>query len=163
MSIMRERKRIKKPSPGKVWIGWDDVRQRIAEAVLAYDRRTTDRLAEDYERWVGPCEIVTEMENDEDEGPDWLEIDQAEAPVESVLMAELTDEQIERHDAVDNAIHALLQDLAGAKIDWDTSLIGRVRDVISEEFSKRGIMTEMEFYPYLDDNQTAQAHGRSSN
>lgn len=33
----------------------------------------------------------------------------------------------------------------------DAELIGSVRDVISEEFARRGIMTEMDFYPYLDE------------
>ena len=63
----------------------------------------------------------------------WLEEVEEEEP-------ELTDEQIERQDHVDNAIHALLVDLAERDVEWDISLIGAVRDRINDEFSERGIM-----------------------
>lgn len=61
----------------------------------------------------------------------------------------LTDEQIKRQDAVGDAIHALLEELGGKELDWDSSLIGAVRDCISEEFAVRGIMSEMDFYPWI--------------
>lgn len=64
--------------------------------------------------------------------------------------ADLNDDQIPRQDAVDNAIHAVLVELAGKEMEWDISLIGTVRDHIAEAFQDYGIMTEMEFYPYME-------------
>lgn len=69
---------------------------------------------------------------------------------DSQASGELNEEQIARQDHVDSAIHALLQDLAGRDLEWDILLIGTVRDRIGEEFQCRGIMTEMEFYPYTE-------------
>ncbi len=61
------------------------------------------------------------------------------------------DAQLERQDFVDNAIHALLEELADMVIQWDVSLLGAVRDIISDEFESRGIMTEADFYPCPDE------------
>jgi hypothetical protein len=69
----------------------------------------------------------------------------------------LNDDQIARQDHVDNAIHALLEELAGKEMAWDISLAGAVRDVISQEFHDRGIMTEMEFYPYMEEPSSTVA------
>jgi len=73
---------------------------------------------------------------------------------------ELTEREIERQDLVDNAIHKLIEDLAGGDwalkrsknvpLVWDIEVIGKIREVVQEiivnEFM---LMTEMEFYPYL--------------
>jgi len=64
----------------------------------------------------------------------------------------LTDDQIERQDLVDNAIHNLLNDLApdGVVIEWDISYIHAVGDEVQEILvNKLHLMTEKEFYPYL--------------
>ncbi|HVX15925.1 MAG TPA: hypothetical protein VHC22_32375 [Pirellulales bacterium] len=63
---------------------------------------------------------------------------------------ELSDEQCRRQEDVEDAIWALLQELAGKKVEWDVSLFAAVRDVISQEFDTRGIMSEMEFYPFIE-------------
>lgn len=64
---------------------------------------------------------------------------------------ELTPAQVERQDVVDNACHALLQELAGKELEWDIAHIGDLvevcKDIICTELA---IMTEMEFYPYID-------------
>jgi hypothetical protein len=64
---------------------------------------------------------------------------------------ELTGAQLERQDIVDNYIFELLQELAplGLVLGRDIELIGEVRDVIQDEFIKRGWCTEQEFYPYI--------------
>lgn len=68
----------------------------------------------------------------------------------------LTDEQIDRQECVADAIHGLLVELAGLDLQWDTSLIGAVRDCINDEFQNRGIMSEMDFYPYLEEQEPTQ-------
>jgi len=73
-------------------------------------------------------------------------------PIESIWLgewpeAELTEQQIERQDFVDNTIHRCFEELAGEPIEWDISLIGLVRDAVSEQFESRGIMNEDAFYP----------------
>ena len=69
-------------------------------------------------------------------------------------MRELTEEQIRRQDLVDNAIYQLIQIVSpdDKNIEWDLSMIGDVRDVISEwivEIMK--ITDEQTFYSFLDD------------
>jgi hypothetical protein len=66
---------------------------------------------------------------------------------------ELTGAQADRQDCVDSAIHALLNDLAiGQEIEWDMEFIGDVREVVQEIICDRlKLMTEMEFYPYIED------------
>jgi len=69
-------------------------------------------------------------------------------------MRELTEEQIRRQDLVDNAIYQLIQIVSpdDKNIEWDISMIGDVRDVISEwivEIMK--ITDEQTFYSFLDD------------
>ena len=65
---------------------------------------------------------------------------------------ELTGAQIDRQDCVDSAIHALLNDLAmGQEIAWDMEFIGDVREAVQEVIvDKLHLITEMEFYPYID-------------
>lgn len=64
---------------------------------------------------------------------------------------ELTDEQIERQDLVDNAIFSLLNEINPSKVDldWDIELIGSVRDCIQREFMERNICSAQEFYPEM--------------
>jgi len=64
---------------------------------------------------------------------------------------ELTDEQIERQDFVDNAIFNLLNEInpSETELDWDIELIGNVRDCIQQEFSRRDICSAIEFYPEI--------------
>ena len=66
---------------------------------------------------------------------------------------ELTDEQIERQDFVDNAIFSLLNEINPSKadLDWDIDLIGSVRDCIQREFAERSICSSQEFYPEMDE------------
>lgn len=68
---------------------------------------------------------------------------------------ELTGAQTDRLDCVDNAIHALLNDLAmGQEIEWDIELISIVREAVQEVIvDKLHLMTEMEFYPYIEDEE----------
>lgn len=70
-------------------------------------------------------------------------------------MRELTEEQIERQDNVDNAIYQLIQELnqTADKIRWDIEMIGEVRDVIEDWLVERlKITDEQSFYPYLEEN-----------
>ena len=64
---------------------------------------------------------------------------------------ELTDEQIERQDFVDNAIFSLLNDInpSKAELDWDIELIGNVRDCIQKEFEERNICSARDLYPEI--------------
>ncbi len=67
-------------------------------------------------------------------------------------MQELTKAQINRQDAVDTAIHQLLCELSGKDLEWNMAHIGDVfnacQDVICNQLK---LMTEMEFYPHLED------------
>jgi hypothetical protein len=71
----------------------------------------------------------------------------------------LTDAQVERQDLVDNLCHKLLNDLAGASIahhegflvEWDIEQISAVREAVQEVIvDKLHLMTEQEFYPYIE-------------
>jgi len=63
---------------------------------------------------------------------------------------ELTREQLDRQDKVDNACHNILEELAGKELSWDIELSGIVRDAVQEVLVDRlHLMTEMEFYPYI--------------
>lgn len=70
-------------------------------------------------------------------------------------MKELTEEQIERQDSVDNAIYQLIQGLnpTADEIRWDIEMIGETRDVIEDWLVERlKITDEQNFYPYLEEN-----------
>lgn len=70
-------------------------------------------------------------------------------------MPELTKQQINRQDFVDNQIFELMQKLLppAKKIDWDIEMIGAVRDVMQEQFfRKRKIVNEEKFYPHIKEN-----------
>jgi hypothetical protein len=65
-------------------------------------------------------------------------------------MPNLTKQQIERQDFVDNQIFQLLQKLIPQvkHINWDIEVIGAVRDVIREQIvNNQKLMSEEEFYP----------------
>jgi DNA polymerase sigma len=69
-------------------------------------------------------------------------------------MKELTSEQIERQDSVDNAIYQLIQSVnpTDKEIEWDIEMIGDIRNVIAEWMIERlKITDEQNFYPYLED------------
>jgi len=65
----------------------------------------------------------------------------------------LTDAQVERQDAVDNACHSLLNELApNDVIEWNQEYISAVREAVQEVIvEKLHLMTEMDFYPYLEE------------
>ena len=65
---------------------------------------------------------------------------------------ELTKQQIERQDFVDNAIFELINELipSDKEMEWDIEVIGEIRDVIQSQLVKRGFCTEQEFYPYIE-------------
>lgn len=68
-------------------------------------------------------------------------------------MTELTKEDLLRQDEVDNAIHNLLRYLSMGKVDvkWDIDDIGTVREAVKKVIvGKLHVMTEMEFYPYVE-------------
>jgi hypothetical protein len=77
------------------------------------------------------------------------------------LPAELTRKELDQQDAVDGAIHDLIEDLAipfledkpdfnpDDPIDWDIEDISCVRDVVQNILVKKlKLCTEMQFYPY---------------
>lgn len=66
-------------------------------------------------------------------------------------MTQLTKQQIERQDFVDNQIFALMQKLAPPpeQLEWDIEKIGAVREAIRKQVASEEGMSEMEFYPYL--------------
>lgn len=66
---------------------------------------------------------------------------------------ELTAQQIERQDFVDNAIFDLINKLipSGKETEWDIEIIGEIRDAIQTKLVERGICSEQEFYPYIEE------------
>ena len=64
---------------------------------------------------------------------------------------ELTGQQIERQDFVDNAIFNLINELipSGKEMEWDIDSIGEIRDSIQSQLVEKGFCTEKEFYPYI--------------
>ncbi len=69
-------------------------------------------------------------------------------------MEELTEEQIERQDSVDNAIYQLIRELnpTADEIRWDIEMIGEVRDVIEDWIVERlKITDEQSFYPWVEE------------
>ena len=65
---------------------------------------------------------------------------------------ELTDEQVERQDFVDNAIYGLIQELNPTEmyIDWDIEIIGEIREVIQKYFLDMSICNVIDFYPDIE-------------
>ena len=60
-------------------------------------------------------------------------------------MAELTKQQMNRQDFVDNQIFELMQKFLppSKQIDWDTETIGAIRDTISKQIVDKKFMSEM--------------------
>ena len=65
------------------------------------------------------------------------------------FMSELTKQQIERQDFVDNEVFELVQRLTPSiKIKWDIEMIGNVRDSIQIQLVDNQILlSEARFYP----------------
>ena len=65
---------------------------------------------------------------------------------------ELTKAQQEQQDFVDNNVFGLLVGLTGKELEWDVEHISAVREAVQEVICDRlKLMTEMEFYPYIDE------------
>ncbi len=66
---------------------------------------------------------------------------------------ELTIQQIERQDYVDNAINELISKLIPSykKIEWNINDIAEIRDTIQAQLVKKGFCTAQEFYPYIEE------------
>lgn len=60
--------------------------------------------------------------------------------------SKLADEQAERQDDIDGAIHALLEALTGRQREWDVSLVRAVRDCIIEQLTSRGVVVATETF-----------------
>lgn len=70
-------------------------------------------------------------------------------------MIELTKEQIERQNDVDNLIYLMLRGMVNddeklKELPWDIEEIGSIRDVVKHILCDvHKIMTEQQFYPYI--------------
>ncbi|MBI4339268.1 MAG: hypothetical protein HY680_04880 [Chloroflexi bacterium] len=67
-------------------------------------------------------------------------------------MDELTEDQLQRQDFVDNSICDLIQALipGGQGLEWDIEMVADVRDCIGSWLVERkNICDQMKFYPYL--------------
>ena len=65
----------------------------------------------------------------------------------------LTKQQIERQDFVDNVIFDMINELIPSEkeMEWNIEVIGEIRDAIQSQLVDRGICTEQEFYPYIEE------------
>jgi hypothetical protein len=70
-----------------------------------------------------------------------------------IFPKELSIQQIERQDFVDNSIFELLQSLnfTDKKFDWDIEMISDIRDVIQCQIIKKTGCSKQRFYPYIDE------------
>ncbi len=66
---------------------------------------------------------------------------------------ELTAQQIERQDFVDNAIFELINELilSEKEMEWDIEAIGEIRDAIQSQLVEKGFCTKQDFYPYIEE------------
>lgn len=66
---------------------------------------------------------------------------------------ELTAQQIERQDFVDNALFELINKLIPSEkeMEWDIEIISEIRDAIQSQLVEKGFCTEQEFYPYIEE------------
>jgi hypothetical protein len=65
---------------------------------------------------------------------------------------QLTKQQIERQDFVDNQIFELIQKLVSTpkQLKWDIELISAVRETIREQvIDRKKILKEDKFYPFI--------------
>ena len=86
-------------------------------------------------------------------------INNSEIPAENNLIGlSFSSEQSERQDWVDNACHGLLTELAGWKeVEWNIEHISAIREAVQEIIvDELHLMTEMEFYPYIEIHYTAE-------
>ena len=69
----------------------------------------------------------------------------------------LTKKQIERQDDVDNLIHSLLVDVDPSYkyIEWNIEHISKVRNTIQDILVNSVGITEMQFYPYITEEDDA--------
>ena len=71
-------------------------------------------------------------------------------------MSQLTQQQIDRQDFIDNQIFDLFNNLLPPQkqIKWNIELIGNIRDVFKQEIVDRlKIADENTFYPYIEINK----------
>ena len=67
---------------------------------------------------------------------------------------ELTKNQIERQDLVDDKCYELLVELAGKDIAWNIEQIYKVRQAVQSVIvDDLKLMTEKEFYPYMEEQK----------
>jgi hypothetical protein len=65
---------------------------------------------------------------------------------------ELTKNQIERQDLVDDKCYELLVELAGKELIWNIEQIYKVRQSVQSVIvDDLKLMTENEFYPYMEE------------
>lgn len=76
------------------------------------------------------------------------------------MTKELTKEQIRQQDDVDNTIYDMLlavspppKDKYHSKMKWDIEVIAEIRDVVQKHVTQITGCSEMEFYPYIQDEQ----------
>lgn len=64
----------------------------------------------------------------------------------------LTDEEIERQDFVDNRIFEVMNSFLppDKTFEWDIGAISNIRDSIGHELTRRGLISEEDFYPFLE-------------
>jgi DNA polymerase sigma len=65
---------------------------------------------------------------------------------------DLSDDQIDRQDAVDNVIFELIQSIhpSTSGIDWNIEMIADIRNCLKEwVVDHYGLCTEQSFYPYM--------------
>ncbi len=60
---------------------------------------------------------------------------------------ELTQQQIDRQDYVDNAIYDLIVDLVGYLVPWDIAAISEIRDDIQKYYLDQYQL--FDFYPWI--------------
>ena len=68
-------------------------------------------------------------------------------------MTQLTKQQINRQDFVDNQIFELINSLVppSKRIEWDIELIGNIRESFHKEIKKKIKNTkEKQFYPFIN-------------
>lgn len=66
---------------------------------------------------------------------------------------ELTKEQIERQDFVDNATFDFINSIIPNEnqIEWDIDSIAQVREKVWDVIKERNICSEQEFYPFIEE------------
>lgn len=61
----------------------------------------------------------------------------------------------EQQDKVDQAIWAMLEEIAGPAMPWDITLIGDIRDFALSELEKHFGLTPNDIYPSFEDDANA--------